>query len=271
MKCSLCWQVQASSGKLVRRLIGSSAPACGHACGACSPCKIQIVNFECSNDYGSHAEACPLGYLCICHGKAFPIPWTIIQSPCLSSRFSSTWRNIEMQTTTRRTWGLFSFDSTVAELDFEATKGFSFSFLSCVYFRNPLEQNSNVGISLVPTNENKRRLIENLWVPQLKPFVKDPLIFQRCLVCVEFAWDKCPSPNTCVLWKRVKEPPDVSILLRGLLRSTGPFLYPQTAHLILCNLTSSMAKARYISSHGYLSSTKWTSKKDHCMILLDKV
>ncbi|XP_024378167.1 uncharacterized protein [Physcomitrium patens] len=57
-----------------RLLIGSSAPECGHTCGACSPCKIQIVSYECEEDFGSHAEACPLGYLCLCHGKSFPIP-----------------------------------------------------------------------------------------------------------------------------------------------------------------------------------------------------
>jgi hypothetical protein len=72
---SLCLQIKAAStSKLVRRLIGSSAPDCGHACGACSPCKIRTVSYECSNDVGSHAEACPLGYLCICHGRTFPIP-----------------------------------------------------------------------------------------------------------------------------------------------------------------------------------------------------
>lgn len=63
-----------SSGKLLRRLIGSSTPECGHTCGACSPCKIQVVSYECTEALEPHAEACPLGYLCICHGRSFPIP-----------------------------------------------------------------------------------------------------------------------------------------------------------------------------------------------------
>ena len=67
-----------------RHLIGSSMPHCGHTCGACVPCEIRIVVFECDFETGTHAEACPLGYSCTCNGRLFPVPWTRVGARILT-------------------------------------------------------------------------------------------------------------------------------------------------------------------------------------------
>lgn len=54
-----------------RAASGSRLPDCGHACGACSPCRRVMVSFVCAQ---GASESCPIAYRCMCHGRFFRVP-----------------------------------------------------------------------------------------------------------------------------------------------------------------------------------------------------